>query len=119
MKKEAKQGTKNDIGLGLKPPKEKCEEAECPWHGSLPVRGRVLGCVVVSTHGHKTAIAERSFPHYIPKYQRYERRTSRLTVHNPSCISAKAGDKVVIAECRPLSKTKHFVIVSLGEVEKS
>jgi small subunit ribosomal protein S17 len=32
-----------------------------------------------------------------------------------SCIGAKEGDTVVIAECRPLSKTKSFVVVEVKE----
>jgi len=47
----------------------------------------------------------------IPKYERYERRTSKLHAHNPPCIAARAGDRVKIMECRRLSKTKSFVVV--------
>ena len=60
---------------------------------------------------HKTVIVERNYLHFIPKYERYERRRSRISAHSPPCIDAKRGDKVKIAECRPLSKTKHFVII--------
>ncbi len=48
---------------------------------------------------------------FIRKYERYSRRYSMLKAHNPDSMSAKEGDKVRIAECRPLSKTKHFVVV--------
>ena len=40
---------------------------------------------------------------------------SRITAHNPPCLDAQRGDKVKIAECRPLSKTKNFVVVEKGE----
>jgi small subunit ribosomal protein S17 len=103
---------KKDIGLGLKPPGRECEDRNCPWHGKLPVRGRVFECVVVSSRARSTAIVERGFNLFIPKYQRYERRKSRMAAHNPACIQARPGDSVVIAECRPLAKTKHFVIVA-------
>ena len=43
------------------------------------------------------------------------RMNSRITAHNPPCIDAKTGDKVKIAECRPLSKTKNFVVVEKEE----
>jgi small subunit ribosomal protein S17 len=109
---------KKDIGLGLAGPGKTCEDKNCPWHGRLAVRGRVFGGVVKSTNPHLTAIVERSYHHLVPKYQRYERRKSSISVHNPACISAKPGDKVVIAECRPLAKTKHFVIVGLEVGEK-
>ena len=60
---------------------------------------------------HRTVIVRRDYLHYVPKYERYERRHSRIAAHNPDCINAKVGDKVKIAECRPLSKTKHFVVI--------
>jgi len=41
--------------------------------------------------------------------------SSRITAHNPPCIGAKTGDKVKIAECRPISKTKSFVVVEKEE----
>ncbi len=47
------------------------------------------------------------------RYERYEKRRTRVAAHNPPCINAKEGDKVVIAECRPLSRTKKFVIIEV------
>lgn len=53
---------------------------------------------------------------FVGKYERYERRRTQMAAHNPPCISARTGDRVVVAECRPLSKTKKFVVVHrLGE----
>ena len=107
-KKEAR-----DIGLDVKPPKNTCDDPNCPFHGTLPVRGKVLEGIVVSNRMPKTVIVRRDYLHYIPKYERYERRHSRIAAHNPPCINAKVGDKVRIAECRPLSKTKHFVVIEV------
>ena len=53
----------------------------------------------------------------VPKYQRYEKRRSKVHAHNPPCITAKIGDIVTIAECRRLSKTKSYVVVK-AEVPK-
>ncbi|MDH5460348.1 MAG: 30S ribosomal protein S17, partial [Candidatus Bathyarchaeota archaeon] len=39
------------------------------------------------------------------------RRSSRIPSHNSPCINAKEGDRVRIAECRPISKTVAFVVV--------
>jgi small subunit ribosomal protein S17 len=103
---------KKDIGVGVSAPGKSCEDEKCPWHGKLSVRGRTFGCVVVSTRSHLTAIVMRKYHQFVPKYQRYERRRSKLVAHNPSCIAAKEGDEVVVAECRPISKTKKFVVVS-------
>ena len=57
---------------------------------------------------------ERRF--YLSKFERYEKRRTKIKAHNPPCINAREGDIVRIHECRPLSKTKHFVIVEkIGE----
>ncbi|HER54639.1 MAG TPA: 30S ribosomal protein S17, partial [Candidatus Bathyarchaeota archaeon] len=31
--------------------------------------------------------------------------------HCPPCLDVKAGDKVRLAECRPISKTVGFVVI--------
>jgi small subunit ribosomal protein S17 len=49
------------------------------------------------------------------KYARYLKTRSKVSAHNPECISAKKGDKVLIGETRPLSKTKHFVVLKVLE----
>jgi len=59
----------------------------------------------------KSRKREKTRMHYIPKYERYEKRTSKYKAHLPPCIEVKEGDEVVIMECRPLSKTKSFVVV--------
>ncbi|MBI2545578.1 30S ribosomal protein S17 [Candidatus Woesearchaeota archaeon] len=106
----AKTVTKS-IGIKVQPPKESCTDKKCPFHGSLKVRGQSFTGVVVAADVHKSATVEWGRRIFIPKYERYEKRRSRIRVHNPSCIAAKIGDLVRIHECRPLSKTKHFVVV--------
>lgn len=102
-----------NIGIKTEPPKESCEDNQCPWHGTLPVRGRVLDGKVVSAKAQKTIVIEREFFKFIPKYERYERRHSRIVAYKPDCIKVEKGDKVRIAECRPISKTKSFVVISV------
>ena len=104
------------VGLDVPAPKAECQDVNCPFHGSLPVRGQVITGKVVSDRMMGTVVVEREYLHYIRKYNRYEKRSSRIHAHNPPCLQAKAGDRVTIAECRPLSKTKSFVVV---EVEKA
>lgn len=99
------------MAFSLKKPKKSCEDKNCPFHGTLPVRGRVLDGVVISAKMDKTAVIRRDYLHYVPKFKRYERRHSHVVAHNPPCISVKEGDWVKIAECRPLSKTVSFVVV--------
>lgn len=104
-----------NIGLQIKPPTKTCEDEKCPFHGKLPVHGKVMEGTVVSTRAQKTAIIERQYQHFLPKYQRFERRHSRISAYNPECIGAKEGNRVLIAECRPLSKTKSFVVVEVKQ----
>jgi len=101
-----------DIGVKVKAPKESCNDVKCPWHGKLPVRGRVFVGHVIRAKSKKSITVAWDYLSYVPKYERYERRRSKVFAYNPECINAKEGDKVVIAECRPLSKTKSFVVVS-------
>ena len=97
--------------LSTKRPKKSCTDPNCPFHGSLSVRGRILDGLVISAKMDKTAIIRRDYLHYVPKFKRYERRHSHIAAHNSPCLNAKAGEMVKIAECRPISKTVSFVIV--------
>ncbi len=100
-----------DIGVDVQPPKKSCEDVHCPFHGRLSVRGRIIEGEVVSDTMSHTVIVKKEYTHYLKKYERYERRTSRYPAHNPPCINAKKGDKVKIMECRPLAKTVSFVVI--------
>ncbi|RLI86719.1 MAG: 30S ribosomal protein S17 [Archaeoglobales archaeon] len=101
-----------DIGIDVRPPERECEDKNCPFHGDLVVRGQILTGKVIKTY-EKTAVIERELIRYVPKYERYLKKRSKIHAHNPPCINAKPGDRVVIAECRPISKTKSFVIVEV------
>ena len=103
-----KEETRN-IGLKVKTPTKDCKDKNCPFHGNLSVRGQVLTGVVSSVKMQDSILVKREYTHYVPKYERYEKRTSTYPAHCPPCIKTKIGDKVRIAECRPLSKTVSFV----------
>ncbi len=45
-----------------------------------------------------------------PKYGKYLRRRTVLHVHDEDNVSRK-GDRVEIAECRPISKTKSWILL--------
>jgi small subunit ribosomal protein S17 len=100
-----------DIGLNIPAPSEECDDAYCPFHGTLSVRGQILVGTVVSSKMDRTVVIERQHMKMVPKYQRYEKRRSKIHAHNPPCISAKVGDIVTIAECRPISKSKSYVVI--------
>lgn len=97
--------------LSFTKPRKTCDDQNCPFHGNLPIRGRILKGVVASAKMEKTVIVRRDYLHRVPKYVRYERRHSRIPSHIAPCIDVKEGDQVIIAECRPISKTVSFVIV--------
>ncbi len=103
------------VALSLKKPKRTCSDPNCPFHGELPVRGRMLEGTVISAKMDKTVVVRRDYLNYSPKFKRYERRHSHIPAHSPPCLSAKEGDWVKIAECRPISKTVSFVVVETKE----
>jgi small subunit ribosomal protein S17 len=100
-----------DIGIDVKAPAGACDDKNCPFHGSLPVRGQIVDGVVVSDKMAHTAVVERNFLKYDAKYERYVKKTSRYSAHCPPCLQVKTGDEVRLMECRPLSKTVSFVVV--------
>jgi len=102
-----------NIGINVPTPTSECDDPNCPFHGTLPVRGQVLDGVVISSKMGRTVVVERTYERKVFKYERYEKRRKAIHAHNPPCIDAKEGDVVKIAECRPLSKTKSFVVVAL------
>lgn len=112
FKKKKSKSPIRDIGVDVaSKPAKSCADSACPWHGGLKVRGRTFRGDVVAAKAAKTVIIEWSYLKKIGKFQRYMRKTSRIAAHNPPCIGVGVGDVVRIAECRPLSKTKHFVVI--------
>jgi small subunit ribosomal protein S17 len=99
------------IGLNVTEPEETCSDENCPFHGTLSVRGQTLEGEVASTDMDKTVIVEREYDVPVPKYDRYMKRRSRVPAHAPECLGLDVGDTVRIAETRPLSKTKSHVVV--------
>jgi small subunit ribosomal protein S17 len=105
-----------DIGLDVRAPKTRCDDRHCPFHGRLSLRGQVLEGTVVSTSMQRTAVVERTLLHFVPKFERYEKRRRRYLAHAPACLHVPVGHRVRIAETRPLSKLVSFCIVEdLGE----
>jgi small subunit ribosomal protein S17 len=90
-----------------------CNDKKCPFHGTTRLRGLKLEGTIIKTDTHRSATFEKDRKFFIGKYERYEKRRTRLHVHNPSCVNAQKGDKVSIMECKPLSKTKKFVIIKV------
>ena len=75
---------------------------------------RTLTGTVVSNKMNKTisVSVERLVKH--PTYGKYVRRTTKLLAHDENNES-RAGDTVAIAECRPLSRHKAWILVRVLE----
>jgi small subunit ribosomal protein S17 len=102
-----------NIGVEVPVPDKACNDKNCPFHGTLSVRGQIIEGVVASDKMQSTVIVEREYLWYLKKYERYEKRTRRYAAHAPPCLNVKAGDHVQIMECRPLSKTVSFVVINV------
>ena len=74
------------------------------------VKRRSLQGSVLSTGMDKTITVQviRQLKH--PLYKKYIRRSSKLHAHDEQ-NECKEGDKVIIEECRPLSKNKSWRLV--------
>ena len=70
--------------------------------------------VVQSDARDKTRKVSIQFSVKHPKYGKYTRRRTVLQVHDEENVS-HVGDTVEIAECRPISKTKSWVLTRVVE----
>lgn len=59
-----------------------------------------------------TVLIERKVPH--PVYGKYVRRSTKIHAHDEN-NECKAGDLVIITQCRPLAKTKAWRLVNVVE----
>jgi len=75
---------------------------------------RTIVGVVSSDKGNKSITVVVDFQTKHPKYGKYLRRRTTIHAHDEK-NEAKQGDKVELAECRPLSKTKHHRLIRIVE----
>lgn len=87
------------------------EYAQIADEEGLSIRGGTFVGEVQSTKMQKSATVRWEYAEKIPKYERYERRNTKITVHVPESVEVEEGDQVRVAETRPISKTKSHVIV--------
>ena len=106
-----------NIGIDVLPPKRKPNDGDTknPFNGTLSVRGKLVEGVVISASAKNTIVIERDSPTYYTKFKRYARSRNRIHVHVPSNIDVKVGNKVLAAECRPISKSVAFVVVEVKD----
>jgi len=110
-----------NIGVpGVTPPTSRvCTDEYCPFHGITRIRGKVTKGIVVSKKSRNTVIIRMDYVQFIKKYQRYERRNSRMACHLPECLrnEIQVGDDVRVGESRKISKTKAFIV--LNKIKKA
>ena len=73
---------------------------------------------VISQNNPKTVGVELIFHRRHPKYQKVLKIKKKLQVHNEN-LSLKIGDKVIIKNSRPFSKTKRFLVIGKEKESKS
>jgi small subunit ribosomal protein S17 len=73
----------------------------------------IVGRVVSDKMDKTVSVAiERTIKH--PVYGKYIRRTSKVMAHD-AANECKPGDRVAIAECKPVSKNKSWSVVNVIE----
>ncbi len=73
----------------------------------------IVGRVVSDKMDKSVSVAiERTIKH--PVYGKYIRRTSKVMAHD-AANECKHGDRVAIAECKPISKNKSWSVVNVIE----
>ncbi len=99
--------------FGIKVENKECDDKKCPFHGEVAVKKEFFQGKVVKKDINRSATIEWSLSRHVPKYERYEVNRARLRVHNPKCLNAQVGQKVLVARTRPLSKMKSHVIIKI------
>ena len=84
-----------------------------PKNGERGTKKRVIG-VVASDKMDKTRVVSVTEHYKHPTYGKFLKRTQKFHVHDEQNDS-KHGDKVLITEARPLSKTKRWRLTEVLE----
>ena len=105
---------KKSIGFGIENKEvSKTDDKNCPHFGKVSIRGKLFEGKVISTKMFRSAKVEWEILRKSTKYNRYLKKKSSVIAHNSDSVKAEVGDKVLIAETRPISKTKHFTILKI------
>ncbi len=95
---------------------EKKQQEKDIVKNKIPSRGRVFEGEVIRKF-HKRIVIELERTVYVPKYERFYKKRTRLHARLPDNLSVEIGDYIKIRECRPLSKLIHFIVI--GKVKSS
>ena len=78
---------------------------------TLQLNTKTLQGTVVSDKMQKTVVVRVERFVKDPKYGKYLKSSKKYKAHNED-TNVKVGDKVTIRACRPLSKDKHFEVIT-------
>ena len=74
--------TPRDIGVDVIAPEADWDGSEnCPFYGSLRVRGQIIEGIVSSLGMNDSIVVERQRIRSMKKYERYEKKTNRFNAH--------------------------------------
>jgi small subunit ribosomal protein S17 len=91
---------------------EKTEMKIAKSRNLVSTRGRsFLGIVTKKFPTRVVLELERTV--FLPKYERYLKKKTRLHARIPNGMKVNEGDLIRIQECRPLSKIIHFLIIDI------
>jgi len=110
-----------NAGLGFKAPAQAADgefiDQKCPFTGNVAIRGRILTGVVATMKMKRTITVRRDYLHFIKKYNRFEKRHSKLSAHmSPAFLDVELGNSVTVGGCRPLSKTVRFNVLAVKSI---
>ena len=100
------------VKKSAKPPID--DEENNPFNGSLSIRGKLFEGIVVNAKAKHTVTIEKKSSINFSKFRRYGRSKNRIHAHVPSNLDIGEGDRVIAAECRPISKSVSFVIIEVS-----
>jgi small subunit ribosomal protein S17 len=80
--------------------------------GAILSRGRIFQGRVIAKHPKRITI-EFDRPVYLRKYERYFKKKTKIHARLPENMDVEIEDMVKVRECRPLSKTIHFVVTEI------
>jgi len=92
--------------------------AESEIESEYPVRGGTFVGRVVSNKMDKSATVRWEYAEKVPKFERYERRNTKISVHVPEGVELEEGNRVKVGETRPISKTKSHVVLEVVDDEE-
>ena len=89
-------------------------EKNNPFNGTLSIRGKLFEGIVVNAKAKNTVTIEKKSFISFNKFRRYGRSKNRIHAHVPSNLDIEEGDRVIAAECRPISKSVSFVVIEVN-----